>query len=685
MSSIAHWPICSLSYACIKTGKVDYTCMVLQDDRELSCDQTHHESSLLHEQSSHSDMCELPGETYDYSDEIGVINNETQASRPHKPSLITCLVNQWANRLLGAMHDKSFTAQGAQYAAHRTARDFIWNALAIGSWGMVFPILSIVATQVVGAEQAGMFSMAFVVANLLMVLANFGVRTYQVSDLDERYSFADYQIQRFITCAVMMLCGIFYCCVRDYDDQMFLLCMGVFTYRMVDGLADVYEGRLQQVDKFYLAGISQTLRSVVVLAVFSILLFVTRSLIVAAFGMAAVAVFSLLVLTIPLTYFESPKSHSFSAASITRLFRHCFPLFISLFMYTLIDSMPKFVMEGILSYDNQLYFNALYFPAQFIQLGSQLVYKPMLVRMADAWVDHSKHRRFDVVIVLIMIVIVAIAGLVAFVMAWIGISVMSLLYGIDFEGFRGLVFVMLAGGAVLAGVDFLNQVVTIVRCQKDVTTVYMITFGFSLFIPLLLIEFTGLPGAVLSYLIVMSILFVLLVWAYIKIRIVLMQQARSPHVDARTGKTTRSRQALRRTKRNTQEDTRVQKYIDKGHSKEACDKHGRRGFRGHIACAKETKHIQEERSIKDHSPSSVVDASHRQHKRMFITADNNQDSRPFTSENRKKAYTISDRVHKKVQAQKQHWRFDESVITRRTQRRDGRNNKDTVASNNDKI
>ncbi len=38
-----------------------------------------------------------------------------------------------------------------------------------------------------------------------MILANYGVRTYQVSDVDEEHSFSDYQINRWITCAFMVL------------------------------------------------------------------------------------------------------------------------------------------------------------------------------------------------------------------------------------------------------------------------------------------------------------------------------------------------------------------------------------------------------------------------------------------------------------------------------------------------
>ena len=58
------------------------------------------------------------------------------------------------------------------------------------------------------------------------------------------------------------------------------------------------------------------------------------------------------------------------------LLKQCFPLFVALFMYNLIDNMPKFVMEGALSYDNQLYYNALYFPAHAILLTAALSTSP---------------------------------------------------------------------------------------------------------------------------------------------------------------------------------------------------------------------------------------------------------------------------------------------------------------------
>lgn len=69
----------------------------------------------------------------------------------------------------------------------------------------------------------------------------------------------------------------------------------------------MYEGRLQQADKLYLAGMSQTLRSVGVIAVFSAALFLTRSMPIAAMAMGIAAIASLVLVTAPLALLENRK------------------------------------------------------------------------------------------------------------------------------------------------------------------------------------------------------------------------------------------------------------------------------------------------------------------------------------------------------------------------------------------
>ncbi len=442
------------------------------------------------------------------------------ASMPKKPNPARAFINSWFDRLVGAVSEGNLAGQDEEYAAGRTSRDFVWNTAGFAAWGMVFPMLTIVVTWLAGVERAGMFSFSFVVANLLYILASYGVRTYQVSDIDEYHSFADYQANRLGTCIVMLLVGMAVCAVMGYTGEMFTMSMGVFAFKAIDAFGEVYEGRLQQVDKLYLGGISLVIRSVMGFLLFAILLAVTQDLGMAAIAMAIGAACTLVFVTIPLTMFETPKSSPLNMHSVQLLFKECFPVFLALFLYAVVDNMPKFVMQGAsLPYDNQLYFNALYFPAQAILITVGMIYKPLLVKLANVWADESRRSRFDMVIVAMMLLIVGITVVGVLFMNWIGIPIMSFMYGLDFEPYKQLSFIMLAAGGVTAAIDFLYQVITILRRQQVVVGLYLITFGFSLLVLILMTTMMKLEGAVVGYLIVMSILLILLLREYITQRL----------------------------------------------------------------------------------------------------------------------------------------------------------------------
>ncbi len=439
-----------------------------------------------------------------------------RAAAPRRVNPVRKFINDWFDRLLGAVSDGSLAGQEEEYAAGRTSRDFVWNTVGFAAWGMVFPMLTIVVTWLAGVERAGMFSFAFVIANLLYILGNYGVRTYQVSDLDEYHSFADYQINRIVTCIAVMVVGFIICRVLGYEGEPFAMAMALFAFKAIDALGEVYEGRLQQMDKLYLGGISLTIRSVAGFALFAIGLLVSGDLGVAGIAMAVGALVSFLFVTLPLTLFETPRSLPPDLRSVRILFKECFPVFLALFLYALIDNMPKFVMQGAsLPYDNQLYFNALYFPAQSILIAIGMVYKPMLVKMANAWADESRRHRFDMLIVAVLLLILGVTIVGMLLMNWVGIALMSFMYGFDFEPFKQLSFIMLAAGGVTAAIDFLYQVITILRRQHVVTSLYLITFAFSLLVLILMTTMMKLEGAVVGYLIVMSILLILLAREYI--------------------------------------------------------------------------------------------------------------------------------------------------------------------------
>lgn len=426
------------------------------------------------------------------------------------PPRIVRIVNRWWDRLLNVADKRSFSMGASEYEANQTTRDYMLNTIGLGAWGALFPVLSIVATQLAGAEHAGMFSMAFTTATLMLYIGNYGVRTYQVSDIDEADSFASYQVHRVLTCLAMLLIGWVWCTVRGYDHEMTLITWGAFIFRAVDALADTYEARLQQMDKLYLSGVSQAARSVFGVVVFTLLLFFTHNLVIASMGMAIWAVASFVLLTLPLALLETPKSRGVDRIEVIELFVECFPSFAAQFLFALIETMPKFAMEGVLPYEDQVYFNAIYFPAQAILMIVGFVYKPQLVRIANVWADRSARARFDLIVVAMLLVSVGVTVAMLVLFGAVGVWLNGLMYGMDFEPYRMAQYIMIVAGGLSAAIDFLYQIITVLRKQAAATLVYLVAFIVVAIASTVLVRMVGFNGAVWSYAAVMAVLLTML-------------------------------------------------------------------------------------------------------------------------------------------------------------------------------
>lgn len=443
------------------------------------------------------------------------------SARPgqHRTPVVAELANNWWERLISAVWSGSLADQTARYAAHRTHRDYLFNSLGLALWGSLFPLLAIVCAQLAGAERAGMFSMAFVVASLLQFVGTYGIRTYQVSDVDESDSFAAYQLQRLLSCALMLASCWAYAALRGYSAEMLSIFWPVSVFRATDALADVFEGRLQQCDKLWLAGISQSLRCGLGIVGFVLALLLSGNVALASRALAAASLASLVLVSVPLAYFETPRSRSFELVELHELFVECAPAFLGQFLFALIEAVPKFVMEGVLPYESQLYFSAIYFPSQAIAMTLGLVYKPQLVRLANIWADPRHRRRFDLVTLAMALAAATIAAATLGLNALVGIPLMGVLYGLDFGPYRTQLYLMVLAGGMAAFVDFLYQVITVLRYQGLIVRAFLVALASAVVLSLALIPTVGFFGAVLAYLTSMALLMALLALQYLRIRL----------------------------------------------------------------------------------------------------------------------------------------------------------------------
>lgn len=446
------------------------------------------------------------------------------------------------------------------------AGNYIWNAIG----GMLNAgqsvLVLIIVTRVCGLEAAGLYSIAFATGNLFMYLGNYGVRNYQVSDVDEKFPFRSYVLHRLLTVGLMLLAAAVYCAYSllrgAYSPAKTMTVAAMCLLKSIDCLEEVLEGRLHQKGRLDLAGKMMTVRLIVSIGGMLAALMATRNLLTAtnaAIILAAAAVILMAAYCrktlLPLQPEPdasvtnasmapeaaaknksaaispaAPAAHapelaagignatSNAAVSPARrggfrdaavLMRVCFPVCAANFLSFYLINAPKYAIDAAMNETAQAQYNFIAMPVFVIQLLGMFVYQPVLVRMTLSWNSADKKgflRDFlRITAGLLMIAALCLGG--AYVL---GIPVLSALYATDLSALKPELLLILIGGVFLAMNGFYSAVLTLMREQNRIPVMYLAGTVLSLILTPRFVGIRGIMGAVISFVLIMAIVCALL-------------------------------------------------------------------------------------------------------------------------------------------------------------------------------
>lgn len=432
------------------------------------------------------------------------------------------------------------------------AGNYIWNAIG----GMLNAgqsvLVLIIVTRVCGLEAAGLYSIAFATGNLFMYLGNYGVRNYQVSDVDEKFPFRSYVLHRLLTVALMLLAAAVYCTYSllrgAYSPAKTMTVAAMCLLKAIDCLEEVLEGRLHQRGRLDLAGKMMTVRLLISIGGMLAVLVATGNLLTAtnaAIILAAAAVILMAAACrrtlLPLQpapelvadvgnagaapgaaaknrgAATSPAAASAAVSAARRgalrdaavLMRVCFPVCAANFLSFYLINAPKYAIDAAMNETAQAQYNFIAMPVFVIQLLGMFVYQPVLVRMTLSWnrADKKGFLRDFLRITAGLLIIAALCLGGAYVL---GIPVLSALYATDLSALKPELLLILAGGVFLAMNGFYSAVLTLMREQNRIPFMYLAGAVLSLILTPHFVEISGIMGAVISFVLIMAIVCALL-------------------------------------------------------------------------------------------------------------------------------------------------------------------------------
>ena len=166
----------------------------------------------------------------------------------------------------------------------------------------------------------------------------------------------------------------------------------------------------------------------------------------------------------------------------------------------------------------QAYFGYIMMPAFVILVLSNFIYQPVIRDFGVLWAE-GKTREF---LIRCLRMCAAIGGITAIVLLggyFLGIPVLSLIYGVELDDYTAEFMVLLLGGGVYALASFMMIMLTTVRSGSIIAASFAAGTLCALFSGKLLVEMSGMMGAAYLYLITNSVIFLLFtVWIVHKMR-----------------------------------------------------------------------------------------------------------------------------------------------------------------------
>lgn len=401
--------------------------------------------------------------------------------------------------------------------------DYFWYAMGSGLFALSTLLMTIVVSRTVGEKVGGMFSIGLSLAQIFMTIVNYEVRVYQVTDIENEFNFSEYFTFRIVMCVLSYMIVIAYVVIGRYSVLKMAVVLLLCMYKILEGLADVFEGQYQKSNRIDIAGKSIFFRTLVSVLGMMGTLVLTHNIILALLVMIGMEIICLTMLDmLPIKEYVSVQIIP-NVKTVLKLATTCGPLALSSFIQTYIINCSKIAIDNTMTDEYQLYYSAVFMPNMVINLFTGIIFKPMQTSMAVAY-NKGDSKRFHGVVykvigIIVAFTVICIAG--AYVL---GIPVLSFLYGVSLIPYKNVLLMLLLAGGIHAINTILYYVLTIMRKQKVVAVIYIFTAVVALLSVESITRARGLQGAALGYLMLVTMVMLLSVLA-----IVMMSGKRSKY------------------------------------------------------------------------------------------------------------------------------------------------------------
>ena len=383
-------------------------------------------------------------------------------------------------------------------------KNIVWNTIGVLTISSTSLLYTLILTHFCNLKDVGIFSFAFSFACMMITLASFGGRTIHITDSNNNNSNISYIITKYITVLITFLIVLIYIAIKSYSITKTTLIIILCLFKFFEEISDVYYGVLQKENYLYKVGIFQTVKSIINIILFTLIIVFSKNIILSSSSILIVNILFALIIERHAAKTANNWKFEIKTKEIKNILYQNFYVCFFTFLTSYIISSPKYAIDKYLIDDMQAIFNIILMPATFIYLLAGFILSPFMVEISKEIekkeYDKSKKRVIKIISIILLLGIVSLIGCY-----YCGIPILNIIYGIDLTAYKFGFLIIILGSIMYSISVAISTILIAYRELKIQTIISLVLSILSYLICNILVKKLSITGGCYAYLIVVSL------------------------------------------------------------------------------------------------------------------------------------------------------------------------------------
>lgn len=359
-------------------------------------------------------------------------------------------------------------------------------------------LLTVLVVRISGIEAAGIMSLAISAGNIFFFIQSYGMRSFQVSDVKGEYSARQYVLSRYSTIIIGFVLCIFYCLICSYSIDKAGAIFGFLLYRSFESMSDVYFGELQKIGRLDILAKSMSLKGILSVVVFSVVLFFTRNL---TFALISISILAMLITVLydrrMFCKLITGEKIGFRLKDSFELLKVCFVLMVSVLLPVVITSVPRILLEQYHGTELLGYYGNVSAPPTLIIALIPGIITPFMTLYGN-WIKEKQTKKLIIAFFVSIIVTIAFGLVCCLGVLLLGEPVMALIFTDEIIPYVHYLYPLIVVLTINAMTSCATALIISLRYNNDVFIHSVIASGVCIVISPYLIQNYEIWGVIYS-------------------------------------------------------------------------------------------------------------------------------------------------------------------------------------------